>query len=280
MSELNHSIWGFTIPDSWLDSEELIYLMRMPKSQPTVEWVWGEMDRVWQELGLNNKKDISKQPIDKFYGHPVWTMNGIFTALDPVSSQHRKSIARYIATLDAYSIADYGGGFGELAIAITNTIPNSEVSIIEPYPSRVTTERLREYGRVHITPELTDSKFDVVIAQDVLEHVTNPIKLAYNLAEAVNDDGIVIFANCFRPVIHCHLPSTFHLRYTFTIIMKVLGLKYLGTVDGAEHAQIFIKKGSLYLDRAVLAEDISKVFGSWINRTRELISYIRRTVMR
>src|ERR1035438_4086815 len=228
------SVWGFEIPDAGLSPQEIEYLRTMPRELPTIEWFWKEMDRVWCDLHLNNRLSLSAQPIGEFYMHPVWLINGIFAALDPASSRHRRAIAAWLDQRGAKRIADYGGGFGELACAIVRVISDASISIIEPYPSKAGLERIRQEPRIRIVPDLSEHDYDAIIAQDVLEHVEDPISLAHLLASSVRDGGHVIFANCFLPVMKCHLPSNFHLRHTFRWVMKAMGLRYIGRVAGAD----------------------------------------------
>ena len=84
---------------------------------------------------------------------------------------------------------------------------------------------------------LADCAFDIVVAQDVLEHVEQPVDLAMEIAGAVRPGGTVALANHFEPVIACHLPRTFHLLHTFRFVMRAFGLRYQGVIEGADHAQ-------------------------------------------
>lgn len=273
-------VWGFSIPNDALTQSEYDYLASLPNQLPTVEWVWQEMNRVWQSQKLDNNRPLSKQSIGNYYGHPVWLMNGIFTALDPVSVLHRTAIATYLKNTGLKSIADYGGGFGELAFAITKTIPDAEMSIVEPYPSKVGLERLLDAPRIRTVPNLDEDGYDALIAQDVLEHVEDPLGLAFEMANTTRKGGRVIFANCFYPVIQCHLPMTFHLRYTFIWVMKALGLRYLGRVEGAAHALVFERTGELNLPKSRRVESISRLLGPVINLTRDVLSSIKRMAVK
>lgn len=273
------SVWGLSIPITWLSPVESAYLGGLPPKLPTVEWVWDEMDRVWRECGLNNRCALSEQPVGDFYSHPVWLMNGIFTATDPVSVSHRYAIARYLNESGVRSIADFGGGFGEFALALSRLNPGVSVDIVEPYPSRVTLERFANAGNIRVVPDLDRDGYDVVLAQDVLEHVEDPVKLADLIASAVRKNGLVIFANCFYPVIQCHLPATFHLRHTFRFVMKALGLRYVGVVNGAAHAQVFMRTGSLDLAKARRVESLSRVAGPAANLSRMLLSRLKGLVI-
>lgn len=268
-------VWDQSIPRGWLPTGSVDYLSSLPKSLPTVEWVWREMDRVWEHYALDNRKSLAHQRIGDFYNHPVWLMNGIFTQLDPISTRHRASIAQYLAILGMTNNADYGGGFGELALAMTRVNPIVHVSIIEPYPSRVGTERLKNETRIRFERDLGTGGFDAVVAQDVLEHVEDPVHLAYQIAYAVREGGIAVFANCFFPVIQCHVPSTFHLRHTFPWVMRAMGLRYMGRVGGAAHAQVFQRSGPVNLNMARSAEHISRLVGPALNSAHSILEQIK-----
>lgn len=274
------SIWGYSLPRASLVQAEVDYLIGLPQTLPTVEWVWAEMDRVWFHFNLDCRHALAGQTINDFYSHPVWLMNGIFTTLDPVSVSHRCAIARYLDKIEVKSIADYGGGFGELARAITKAIPDATVCIIEPYTSKIGQEQIRIESRIRFVSDLfSDSGYDAIIAQDVLEHVIDPIRLSFEIAAAVREGGQVIFANCFYPVIQCHLPSTFHLRHTFPWVMKALGLHFMGRIDGAAHAQVFERVGRLNFYRARHAEAISHLFGPVFNMAQAQLSRIKALVL-
>jgi len=264
----NIAIFGYPFPREWLSQAEIVYLEQLPMALPSVEWVWEELDRVWRNLSLDNRLSLQGQAIGRYYSHPVWLMNGVFTALDPASVSHRRSIARYLCHVEATLVGDFGGGFGELARAITVANPAATVCIVEPHPSRVMQEIIQTEHRIRLAPSLSDNRYDAIVAQDVLEHVEDPILLASEIAGAVRKGGRVIFANCFYPMIQCHLPSTFHLRHTFHWVMRALGLHYLGRVDGAAHAQVFERVGQLDFARARRAEAFSRLLGPVLNRVR------------
>ena len=201
MSDIN--VWGRLIPEDMLSKKEHAYLLKLPHLPPTLEWVWSEMDRIWDQFGIDNTKPLSDQQnaVNDFYGHPVWMMNVIYTEMDTVSAGHRKAIAQYLFTLNARKIADYGGGAGVLALSIVHANPEARVSIVEPFPSRVSIERVtRMTQQVRFVDSFEASKaYDAVIMQDVLEHVDNPVELASHAVEAVKIGGYLVFANCFFP---------------------------------------------------------------------------------
>lgn len=234
----------------------------------SVESLWQEMDGVWDSLGLYNERPLSDQPIAQFYSHPVWLLNGLFTQADPTSRAHRVAIAKKVASFGAKRIADYGGGFGVLALAIHEVLPDSAVEIIEPFPKEFALRRVEQVGGVSFKPML-QGRYDCVIAQDVLEHVEDPILLASELVASLEVGGYAIFANCFYPVIKCHLPVTFHLRHTFAWVVGALGLEYIGRVPGAEHALLFRRRSAhIKIEAARRREHLSRLIGPSLNAGR------------
>jgi 2-polyprenyl-3-methyl-5-hydroxy-6-metoxy-1,4-benzoquinol methylase len=269
-------VWGYELNSDSFNDAEVSYIKSLPQAAPNVDWVWGEMDRVWDELGLDNKQPLTGQPIANFYTHPVWLMNGIFTAIDPDSIRHRCAIAEFIKNQSSEYVADYGGGSGELALRIAEGANIVEVDIIEPFPSSLSLDKVQNEKKINFVKSLDKNKYDVIVAQDVLEHIEDPIALTIEMAEAVKIDGLVIFANCFYPVIKCHLPRTFHLRHTFTMLMQVFGLQFICQIPNAEHSLVFKKKTDLKVSRLRFFEGISKFIGLAINMVLPLIVKVRR----
>lgn len=268
-------VWDEDLPFELLSGPAGEYLRTVPGERPKLNWLWEEMDRVWDELSLDNNARNDQEALGEYYSHPVWILNGIFSASDPISTDHRVSIATFLREKGKTKIADYGGGFGALAQAISRASPDADISIIEPFPSRVGINRLSHERRIRFLPKLENGSYDAVVAQDVLEHVEDPVKLAFEIAAGLQDGGLAIFANSFFPVIKCHLPCTFHLRHTFSFVMRRMGLEFLGNVSGASHAQIFLKTHTPSLPRARSAEGISRRLGPWLNRGSDLALRIR-----
>lgn len=252
-------IWGQSVPVDLMTQREREYLGQFDMGQPPpIEEIWREMDKAWDSLGLSSGSQPGEEQLANFYCHPVWILNGLFSASDPQSSANREAIAKMVFELPARNIADYGGGMGELAIRISRMNPDRHIEIIEPYPSELGRHRITRYANISYVSEL-QGPYDLIIAQDVLEHLGDPVGLVSQLSNASAVGGYLIFANCFYPVIKCHLPATFHLRETFGWVAKGAGLEYIGNVTGVEHASIFRKTGR--------TDDISL-------RTRELISKV------
>lgn len=261
-------IWGQAVPVSLMKAQDHEYLCQFNLDEPPhVEQIWCEMDKAWDELGLSATAHPSERQLADFYCHPVWVLNGFFSASDPQSCVHREAIAKAVLDLAVKNIADYGGGMGELAIRMARSNSDYVLSIIEPYPSDIGRYRVAQYANISYVPQL-NGPYDLVIAQDVLEHVDDPVGLAAQLANATRVGGYLIFANCFYPVIKCHLPSTFHLSETFSWVMKGAGLEFIGNVPGAEHVNIFRKTGEVREANLRRREWCSKALSSAKYRAR------------
>ncbi|TAK85443.1 MAG: class I SAM-dependent methyltransferase [Betaproteobacteria bacterium] len=271
-------LWGEELPEHVLSEAERSFLARfaaMPR--PQVEQIWRELDVVWIEMGLG--RSVSPDALARYYAHPVWLLNGVFVATDPISVAHRRAIARWLVERSVRRVADYGGGFGQLASAIVEASPAIEVDVVEPFPSQAGRFRIAGLPRVALVDRLA-GPYDAVIAEDVLEHVEDPIALAAELARAVAPGGNALFANAFYPFIHCHLPQTFHLRHTFAWVVAPLGLRFVGRVTGAAHALAFRREPRAPdLGAARARERVSRAIGPWVNRLRGAASAVLRRTL-
>jgi 2-polyprenyl-6-hydroxyphenyl methylase/3-demethylubiquinone-9 3-methyltransferase len=238
-----------------------------------------EMDAVWDSIGLSNRIPLSGQleKVAQFYSHPVWVLNGLFSERDATSRQHRADIGRYVATLRAAKVADYGGGSGVLAKIIAEASVATAVDIVEPYPFAYFLDRMRNVDRVRFVDDF-DGEYDVVIAQDVLEHVDAPIEVALKMVRATRLGGTVIFANSFWPEIKCHLPSTFYLRHQFGLVMRAAGLRPAPPIEGVHHCEAFVKVTPAEEAAAKRADAWAKRTGSLVNSGRGLTARLRQVI--
>ena len=272
-------LWGVPLPFEILSPSDIDYLKVIARMErPTVDWIWQEMDRIWDALGLDNQVALQRQAISDFYSHPIWVVNGVFTATDPVSVQHRDSIALFVSRLGIDRIADYGGGFGELAQRVSAVDSKVKIDIVEPYPSKLGMQRIKHDTNIRFIKEF-DNQYDCVIAQDVLEHVEHPLELVAQLVKATKLGGYLIFANCFYPVIKCHLPSTFYLRNTFRWVMREMGLKFVGQVEGASHALVFQRVGDVNKIKFKYLKSIAKSVGPFFNLASNQLGSIKRRLV-
>ena len=243
-----------------------------------LENIWQLMDLVWDEYGCDNKK-LNWSNINRFYSHPVWLLNGVFIEQHALSMQHRNAISDWIADKSSISkILDYGGGFGTLARLIADRKPSLLVEIYEPHPSDYAKQKISDYPQIQFIGNIKE-KYDVLVTTDVLEHVPDPLKTFEEMALCVTDNGYLIIANNFFPVIKCHLPQTFHLRYTFNVFARLMGLMIGGPLEGS-HATIFRKKSNKPVNWSIvrLLEKISKGLFPMIEFSKPILRPIYRLV--
>jgi 2-polyprenyl-6-hydroxyphenyl methylase/3-demethylubiquinone-9 3-methyltransferase len=203
-----------------------------------LEQMWYLMDLIWDDYSCNNKK-LNWDYIGKFYSHSVWLLNGLFLEQDEVSMGHRHAISDWVIKHGFKNIVDYGGGFGTLARLIAEKESQAMIDIYEPHPSEFGLKRAGEFININIVDQLSDN-YDVLLSTDVLEHVPDPLNDFSKMIDSVQVGGYLVIANCFYPVIKCHLPQDFHFRYTFNIFARLMGLQVCGNLKGS-HATIFKK---------------------------------------
>lgn len=211
-----------TIKDYYKDEVpiEISSMLSLISSSPRLEEIWALMDLAW---AVTKADPAAPKSLDAFYSHPVWTLNGIFTETHEESIYNRKIFADYIAAAKPSRIADYGGGFGALARLLSKRLPAATIEVVEPYPSKLALSLCKEFPNIHFVDRLS-GKYDVITALDVLEHVPAPLHLVHNFVQYTHSDSYLLLANCFYPVIKCHLPCTFYLRDWFDFLMKKMGL--------------------------------------------------------
>lgn len=196
------------------------------------------MDRAWDELGLDNRKpDMGR--LATFYRHPVWAQNGVFVESDPLSRGQREAIVAWLLEADVPDILDYGGGYGGLARMAAAAMPERQVAVYEPFPDPAALERAAAFANLRYVGELR-GQHACVSCVDVLEHLTDPLATLAAIAAHIRVGGYLLEASNFYPLIKCHLPTTFYLRYSFPLFARMLGLRRVGRVAGS-HATAYQK---------------------------------------
>jgi SAM-dependent methyltransferase len=246
MQRINGEMHKISVRDIGLtesDKREIERLLkRSPHNPPQLEDIWMLMDEVWDQCECDNQK-LDWKKVRKFYSHPVWLLNGFFIEQHALSMQHRYAISDWIADNPSIrKILDYGGGFGTLARLIADKKLSLSVDIYEPHPSDYSRQKISNYAQIEFISKIKDS-YDALVSTDVLEHVPDPLKTFEEMILSVKNDGYLIIANNFFPVIKCHLPQTFHFRYTFNVFVKLMGLVIVGPLERS-HATIFRKNSN------------------------------------
>jgi SAM-dependent methyltransferase len=207
-------------------------LARAPGQRPPLDELWQLMDDVWDGLGLDNRQP-DPELLGKFYRHPIWTLNGLYTEQDPESIAHRNAVADWLAARvagRALRVIDVGGGFGMLAQLVSAR--GMSVHVLEPYPTELGKARLARVANAKFITTPQDP-YDALIAMDVLEHVPDPAATLVEMIRWVRPGGLLLFQNHFAPSIKCHLPATFHLNESFGQLARLCGLSPMGRIAGS-----------------------------------------------
>ena len=277
LNELNNSQVP-SIELNRIDHEISRLLSQYTKNNsPSLEQMWEMMDSVWDEMGCDNQNfDIDK--INLFYQHPVWTLTGLFIEQDEDSLRNRQFICNWIKQYHNYikTVIDYGAGMATLAKILASSLPNLSINLYEPYPSQIVLARLSSYHNIQFVNQLKGDLYDCLISTDVLEHVPDPLSLLSEMINQVKPNGYLIIANCFYPVIKCHLPCTFHLRYTFNIFTRFMGLQRLETLN--DHIHIY-QKGKMVTPNwqfVRFLEKLSKILYQFLEIIRGIYHQIKK----
>jgi hypothetical protein len=244
-------------------------LLEKTGEELTLSQLWSLMDQGWVAHGCDNRRP-DPSALAAFYADPVWLLNGIFAEHDADSLAHRRAIANTVASLSPQGVVDVGGGFGTLARMIASRVKDASVEVFEPYPPLHGVEACSSFSNIHYINYLETDAYDVLVSTDVLEHVLDPLSLLIPMVASVRCGGHLIIANCFYPVVACHMPTTFHLRFTFDRFCRRLGLEVLGPCIGS-HAKIYRRARKLEPDWLRLRHQ-----ESWSQRLFPLREWRRR----
>jgi hypothetical protein len=258
---------------------EIERLLSLPQeSRSDLEQMWFLMDKVWDECGCDNRNP-DRDNIGRFYAHPVWLLNGLFLEQHELSMRHREAISDWIADAGFASVVDYGGGYGTLAKLIVKKSHRCEVDLYEPHPSEAVRQSLKDENRIDMVQSL--GAYDCLVSTDVLEHAADPLACLLEMAKAVKDNGFLIIANNFYPVVKCHLPQTFHLKYSFNFMARRMGLRKVGPLTGS-HAIIYRKIYPTFQDMLPAVrpyEKLSALFFPVIEGVRSMMRFVKRVIM-
>ena len=248
---------------SKLSSRELNYLESVFDKYggfPTLESMWELLNEQWKLY--NCDPTIMDKRITNFYQHPVWVLNGLFIEQHELSLSQRVGIANWVKTEQPFRIADFGGGYGTLARLIAMRLPESIIEVIDPHPHNLATEVSRAYTNL-IYKHTLDGEYNLILATDVFEHVPNPILLLSETSKHLKIGGKYFIANCFSPVIDCHLPQLFHLSFSWDIILESIGLIKESNI---EYGESYIKKfDAISLDNAYKLEKLAKLVYKYVS---------------
>ena len=253
MVEFNHLV--APLVRKHLREQERSYLLSVferYQGYPSLQQLWQLMDEQWQAHGCDPLQ--MDERVSAFYRHPVWLLNGLFIEQDPQSLAHRQAFTAWVTQQAPARVADFGGGFGGLARFIGAALPQASVELVEPHPHPAAIAMAADTPNVRFVPNLTGD-YDLLIATDVFEHVPDPIALAASTASHLRIGGHYLIANCFAPVVQCHLPQLFHLAIAWDQAMEALGLQ---PMDRVIYGRDFQRIGDLDLRAARQLDQVAK----------------------
>lgn len=230
------------IPET-INSSERKYLeaiLALTGDSPRLEAIWAMMDLAWAETECDYN-DLRAENLTNFYNHPVWLLNGLFVEQHAESIAHRENFTEEIVKYRPGKVCDYGGGYGSLARRIARTATGVSVDLFDPHPHRSSLELSSRVKNIRHVDTLC-GPYDVMVATDVFEHVSDPLLEVEKTSAHLKVGGYYLIANCFYPVIKCHLPSTFHFRETFGSILAQMNLK---SVSSVAYGTVFEKTGEV-----------------------------------
>ena len=219
---------------------------------PTIENLWKIMDEIWHKYNCDPKNLDSR--VDNFYSHPVWLLSGLFIEQHQISIVNRQIFAQGVSTKKPKRVADFGGGFGSLARMIAESNPETFVEVIEPHPHKLAIEKSKEFNNLSYKNNL-EGEYDILIATDVFEHVSDPLGLVAETSIFLNNEGFYLIANHFQPIIKCHLPQSYHLYYSFNYALEAMNFKIIEKII---YGTVFKLNQKLNLDGARKIEKKSK----------------------
>ena len=223
-----------------LSPEEVEYIRSAEVEMSTrcsLHFLWLLMDRAWDDLGIDEMNP--GEELHKYYSHPVWLLNGLYGESDTLTETHRSDIASWASTINPKRIADLGGGFGGLSRKVAHILPQSTVEVIEPFPHGAALALAEGCDNLSYEKDF-DGLYSLIMAVDVLEHLIDPLDSVLNAIYHLEVGGHFLFANCFKPVIKCHLSHNNHFDMSWSTIMHALGLGEEMTVS---YGSCFIKVG-------------------------------------
>lgn len=121
---------------------------------------------------------------------------------------------------------------------------------------------------------MKEKYYDVLVNNDVLEYVENPINLISTFNASLKKGGILIAYWNFSYCIKGYLPKHFHFKYTFEKIVPLLG--FSKELKNNKHGHFFRKERDIItkdLNKAYQIEKISRFFYP-LNKTIEKIKKI------
>ena len=141
---------------------------------------------------------------------------------------------------------DFGAGIGEVGIYFSNIcrVTMYDVSGDSQEFAKFHAQKLNStMCFLNDLNEVQDNAFDVISAQDVLEHIENPMDIVGKLFCALRHGGYFITSGFwFNPNVPGHLASNIRYRNTWINDFEIIGFKYLCRYSGNNWAVAVFQK--------------------------------------
>lgn len=243
---------------------------------PSLESMWKLLDEPWTAYECDPFN--LDERLTAFYEHPVWVLNGLFAETDDQSVENRRLFTDWVVDQHPKRVADFGGGFGGLARMIGGALPNTQVEVVDPHPHPAAIALAARTPNVRFVPNLTH-EYDILIATDVFEHVPDPVGLTAETAAHLRKNGKYLIANCFAPVILCHLPQLMHFSISWDAVMRAMNLD---PCDVVGYGRAYSRHYPIDLLAAREVGDCSKKvypLVSWLPRGKNLIGRLLMKIL-
>jgi hypothetical protein len=260
MTDLSRHVPSLVLQHLRVDEKDyLTQVFEQFDGYPTLKQVWQLMDEPWVALKCDPLS--MDERVTQFYQHPVWMLNGLFVETHDQSVKNRQVFTDWVVSQQPARVADFGGGFGGLARMIGASLANAQVEVVDPHPHPAAIALAKSTPNVRFVSELT-GEYDILIATDVFEHVPDPIGLAAETASHLRLGGQYLIANCFAPVILCHLPQLFHFNTSWDAVMKVMGLAPGAAVG---YGRVYSREGEFDVPAARKVAECGQRIHHWIS---------------
>jgi 2-polyprenyl-3-methyl-5-hydroxy-6-metoxy-1,4-benzoquinol methylase len=216
------------------------YIIRYLHSPPTIEELWGILDRVWEDMKVHGGNHRS---LIDYYSHPIWLYNGLMMEVDEVCVRKRYEIVSLAKKFHPQSILDMGGGTGALLKMAHQELPTAQrldlVDISTKLKGHVS-EILRPFGRIRVL-DRSAPPYDIVFSTEVMEHLPNPFEALSTISHSLKRGGVLIGTWSFYPMIKAHLPANLCLARFFHRFIPLFGFRFLEMVKNGSIIFIFEK---------------------------------------
>uniref|UniRef100_UPI004047ADCB methyltransferase domain-containing protein n=1 Tax=Algoriphagus sp. TaxID=1872435 RepID=UPI004047ADCB len=136
-----------------------------------------------------------QSPVERHRFGLIGTIKGIVSYTNPISFKNFSFLKKELLESDRNKVLIIGGG--ELGSGINDLVSTFSPVVIDVYLS----QNVDFLADAHSLP-FSDSQFDLVIIQAVLEHVVEPVEVVKEIHRVLKSDGIVYAETPFMQQIH------------------------------------------------------------------------------